>query len=223
MMYLFQERTSLRRWKPERVAFMSCMFSTQIISAFGKFQGNRKGYKVDNTLLEYGRGELPYHGSTSSVWYVAVDRLYIPVFVNQNHWISMCANLVTRTIEVFDCGGRKNNRAVEAFAVLIPRILKAVQSADRRKDFNVKQFATSYVPMRAMNLSGNDCGAYALKFIECHLMGLDFALLNDENIQEARHKIACDLWEAANDPVLQYRMNTFKPPQRTPEKVVELV
>ena len=68
----------------------------------------------------------------------------------------------------------------------------------------------------------NDCGAYSLKFIECHLLGLDFSLVNDENIQEARHKIAFDLWEAANDEALQYRMSTFKPPKRAPEKTVEL-
>nr|VDC83970.1 unnamed protein product [Brassica rapa] len=154
-----------------------------------KFDGNRRGYKVDNNLLEYGRGELPYHGSTGSV---------------------------------FDCGGKKNNKAVEAFAVLIPRIVKAVQSSDKKKDFNVKQYAVSYVPMRALNTSGNDCGAYSLKFIECHLLGLDFSLVNDENIQEARHKIAFDLWEAANDESLQYRMSTFKPPKRAPEKTVEL-
>ncbi|KAG2308769.1 hypothetical protein Bca52824_028517 [Brassica carinata] len=203
--------TSLRRWKPNQVAFMNCMFSNQIITAYGKFDGNRRGYKVDNNLLEYGRGELPYHGSTCSVWSVDVDRLYIPICVNQIHWISMCVNLVNRTVEVFDCGGKKNNKAVEALV-----------SSDKKKDFNVKQYVVSYVPMRALNTSGNDCGAYSLKFIECHLLGLDFSLVNNENIQEARHKIAFDLWEAANDEALQYRMSTFKPPKRAPKKTVEL-
>ncbi|KAF8102770.1 hypothetical protein N665_0195s0007 [Sinapis alba] len=215
-------KSSLCRWKVERVAFLSCLFSNQIISSNGKFQGNKRGYKVDDILLDYGRGELPYHGITGSVWDVDVNRLYIPVFVNQNHWISMCVNLVNRTVEVFDCGGRKNTRTVEAFASLIPRIVKAVQPSDKKKDLNVKQYSISYVPMPSLNKTGNDCGAYALKFIECHVLGLDFALLNDENIQEARHKIAYDLWEAANDEVLQYRMSMFKAPKRAPEEVVEL-
>nr|VDD18269.1 unnamed protein product [Brassica rapa] len=187
MMYLFREKTTLRRWSPDRVAFLNCMFSNQIITAYGKLDGNRRGYKIDDNFLEYGRGELPYHGSTGSVWSVDVDRLYIPICVNQIHWISICVNLVNRTIDVFDCGGKKNNRVIEAFAVLIPRIVKAVQSPERKKDFN---------------------------FIECHLLGLDFSLVNDENIKEARHKIAFDLWEAANDAVLQSRMSTFKPPKQ---------
>ena len=198
------------------------MFSNQINTAYGKFDGNRRVYKIDHHFLEYGRGELPYHGSTGSVWGVDVDRLYIPICVNQIHWISICVNLVNRTVDVFDCGGKKNTRVVESFAVLIPRIINAVQSPERKKDFNVKQYTVSYVPMHGLNMSGNDCGAYSLKFIECHLLGLDFSLVNDENIKEARHKIAFDLWEAANDEALQYRMSTFKPPKRAPEKMVEI-
>ncbi|CAG7862802.1 unnamed protein product [Brassica rapa] len=73
--------------------------------AYGKFDGNRRGYKVDNNFLEYGRGELPYHGSTGSVWSVDVDGLYIPICVNQIHWISMCVNILNRTVEVFDYAG----------------------------------------------------------------------------------------------------------------------
>ncbi|KAG2291137.1 hypothetical protein Bca4012_007092 [Brassica carinata] len=144
MMYLFREKTALRRWSPDRVAFLNCMFSNQIITAYGKFDGNRRGYKIDDNFLEYGRGELPYHGSTGSVWSIDVDRLYIPICVNQIHWISICVNLVNRTIDVFDCGGKKNSRVVEAFAILIPRIVKAVQSPERKKDFNVKQYIVSY-------------------------------------------------------------------------------
>ncbi|CAF1924652.1 unnamed protein product [Brassica napus] len=113
MMYLFREKTTLRRWSPDRVAFLNCMFSNQIITAYGKLDGNRRGYKIDDNFLEYGRGELPYHGSTGSVWSVDVDRLYIPICVNQIHWISICVNLVNRTIDVFDCGGKKNNRVIK--------------------------------------------------------------------------------------------------------------
>lgn len=221
MMYLFQEKTSLRRWKPDRVAFMTCLFSMQLTKTYSKFLGNARGFKVDESLLSYGLGEQPYHGKTGAVWSVDVDRLYIPVNLKDSHWISLCVNLVNRTIDVFDCGGMKNHKAVEAFAVLIPRIVKAVQPAETRKHFKVTQYSVSYVPMPCLNESSSDCGAYALKFIECHVLGLPFTLVNDENIAEARHKIAYDLWEAANDEVLQYRMTTFKPPVRAPAKPIE--
>ncbi|KAF2556155.1 hypothetical protein F2Q68_00017716 [Brassica cretica] len=48
--------------------------------------------------------------------------MYVPLLVHGNHWISMCVNFVTRSIEVFDCGGMKHNKDLEPFAHLIPRI-----------------------------------------------------------------------------------------------------
>ncbi|KAL0877354.1 hypothetical protein Bca101_027059 [Brassica carinata] len=62
--------------------------------------------------------------------------MYVPLNVG-NDWISMCVNFVTRSIEVFDCEGLKHNSAVESFAVLIPRIVKAVLSSTSRQH-NVK-------------------------------------------------------------------------------------
>ncbi|KAG2269164.1 hypothetical protein Bca52824_063719 [Brassica carinata] len=57
--------------------------------------------------------------------------------------------------------------------------------------------------------TSSDCGVY--KHIEAQLLGMDLTLVNDDNIREARHKIAYDLWEAANDPELISRMEMFVP------------
>ena len=77
--------------------------------------------------------------------------------------------------------------------------------------------------MPFINKSSSDCGVYALKFIECHALGLDFTLVNDDNIREARQKIAYDLWEVANDPELMLRMSKYTPPKTITSNVVELV
>ncbi|KAF2555945.1 hypothetical protein F2Q68_00016044 [Brassica cretica] len=76
--------------------------------------------------------------------------------------------------------------------------------------------------MPLLNKSSNDCGVYSLKHIEFHLLGLDFSLVNDNNIREARQKIAYDLWEAANDPVLISRIAQFTLPKIITNPVVEL-
>ncbi|KAF3584023.1 hypothetical protein F2Q69_00026258 [Brassica cretica] len=73
-----------------------------------------------------------------------------------------------------------------------------------------------------LNKSSSDCGVYALKHIECHLLGLDFSLVNDNNIREARQKIAYDLWEAAIDHVLIERMAKFTPLMTISSALVEL-
>ncbi|KAG2312605.1 hypothetical protein Bca52824_024162 [Brassica carinata] len=50
MMWLFTERTSLRRWFPNKVAFMTCLFSNQIKNSFQEFKKDKKKFKVTGLL-----------------------------------------------------------------------------------------------------------------------------------------------------------------------------
>ncbi|XP_033129127.1 uncharacterized protein LOC117126016 [Brassica rapa] len=137
-MYVFRERTSLKRWRPHRVAFMTVVFSNMIKKEYGHLEGQgRKSYMLHNLLLQFGKGVLPPHGRTHEIWNIDVDRLYVPVHVSGNHWIALCISFVTRSIEVFDCSGRKRYKEVDGFANLIPRIVKAVQPMRHQKDFTV--------------------------------------------------------------------------------------
>ncbi|ESQ44540.1 hypothetical protein EUTSA_v10003498mg [Eutrema salsugineum] len=82
------------------------------------------------------------------------------------------------------------------------------------KQLVIKPYTVKYVPMRhVINRSSCDCGVYALKFIECHMLGLQLSLLNDDNIYAARMKITYDLWKAAHDPILIERMRQYVPPK----------
>nr|VDD52241.1 unnamed protein product [Brassica oleracea] len=207
MMYLFTEMTTLRRWEPSKVAFMSCMFSNQMKTSFEEFRKDKKKFKVLELLHRYDIGELPAHGRTRLMWDLDVTCMYVPL----------------NSIEVFDCEGLKHNKEVEPFAFLIPRIVKSVHSSKSRQQLKVKQYTVSYAPMPyLLNKSNSDCGVYALKHIECHLLGLDFSLVNDNNIREARQKIAYDLWEAANDPEIILRMAQYTPPKMIINPLVEL-
>ncbi|KAH0852556.1 hypothetical protein HID58_093939, partial [Brassica napus] len=84
VMFIWRVNTTLNRWAPRRVAFMSAMFCLQVDAAYKKFLPNKKAYQLPDFLLGYGRGELPSHGRTDLVWGVDVDRLYFPLFVNVN-------------------------------------------------------------------------------------------------------------------------------------------
>ncbi|KAG2271520.1 hypothetical protein Bca52824_066075 [Brassica carinata] len=104
-MYVFRERTSLKRWRPHRVAFMTVVFSNMIKKEYGHLEAQgRKSYMLHNLLLQYGKGVLPPHGRTHEIWNINVNRLYVPVHVSGNHWIALCIIFVTRSIDVFDCG-----------------------------------------------------------------------------------------------------------------------
>ena len=105
---------------------MTCVFSDLIAKDYKNFAKGIKNYKMDPLLLEYGKGQLSSHSRTQKFWNVDVDRMYIHVWVNCNHWIALCISFVTRNIQVFDCGGRKRIKEVEAFTHLISRIVKVV-------------------------------------------------------------------------------------------------
>ncbi|CAN6817462.1 unnamed protein product [Brassica oleracea] len=94
--------------------------------------------------------------------------------------------------------------------------------AENKKHLNVVKYKVVYVPVPFINKSSSDCGVYALKFIECHALGLDFTLVNDDNIREARQKIAYDLWEAANDPELMLRMSKYTPPKTITSDILDM-
>ncbi|KAF8105151.1 hypothetical protein N665_0162s0030 [Sinapis alba] len=211
-MYIWRVNTTLKRWAPTRIAFMNAMFCLQMDAAYKMFSVNRKAYQLPDFLLSYGRGELPSHGRTDEVWGVNVDRLYFPLFVNGNHWISVCVNIIEKRVEVFDCSRGKNRQYVEKFAALILRIVKAVGPPESKKQLLLSPYSIVEVPMQArLNKSCCDCGAYALKHLECHVLGLDLSLVDDEIIQGCRQKIAVDLWEAAHDPILAQVMTRYVP------------
>ncbi|XP_056850736.1 uncharacterized protein LOC130500056 [Raphanus sativus] len=196
-MFMWRVKTTLNLWAPKRVAFMSAMFCLQVHAAFIKFSPNRKAYKLTDFLLGYGRGELPSHGRTDQVWGVDVDRLYFPLFVN---------------VEVYDCGGGKNRQHVEKFAALIPRIVKAVAPPERQKPLLLSAYTIVDVPMKKrLNKSCCDCGVYALKHLECLLLGLDISLVDDEIIMGCRQKLGVDLWEGAHEPIYAEAMTRYVP------------
>ncbi|KAG2311376.1 hypothetical protein Bca52824_022933 [Brassica carinata] len=128
-MFIWRVNTTLHRWTPSRVAFMSAI------------------------------GEIPSHGRTDQVWGVNVDRLYFPLFVNGNHWVGVCVNIIEKKVEVFDCSRGKNRQYVEKFIAMIPRIVKAVGPLERRKPTPLR-YSIMDVPMKMrLNKSCCDCGA----------------------------------------------------------------
>lgn len=129
-----------------------------------------------------------------------------------NHWVGVCVNIIERKVEVFDCGRGKNRQYVEKFAAIIPRIVKSVAPQERQKQLLLSSYSIVDVPMKLrLNKSCCDCGAYALKHLECSLLGLDVSLVDDEIIMGCRQKIGVDLWEAAHDPIFAEVMTRYVP------------
>ncbi|CAE6075028.1 unnamed protein product [Arabidopsis arenosa] len=213
-MYLFREKSSLGRLDLARVGFMDCSFGMRLNNEYTKFVKNKRSHQWSSLIQDYANGELPPHGRTRKQWRSDFDRIYFPLHVNGNHWISLCINFIQRTVDIFDCAGHNHRRNVEAFAITIPRILKEIHTKSYGKNLLLSPYTLVHVPVPpGLNKSRCDCGVYARKYIECHFMGLPMDILDDVNIKHARQRIAVDLWEAASDPVFIDRMAKYEPPQ----------
>ena len=106
---------------------------------------------------------------------------------------------------------------------MIPRIVKAVAPPERQKQVLLASYSIVDVPMKTrLNKSCCDCGAYALKHLECHLLGIDLSLLDDEIIMGCIQKIGVDLWEAAHDPIYAEAMTRYVPSPWEREEVFDL-
>ncbi|CAA7017798.1 unnamed protein product [Microthlaspi erraticum] len=223
LLYVFRENTTLKRWDVDRVGFMNFNFACCIKAAYEQWKSVKKKFEVSEYLMAFGKGILPAHGRTDKVWGVDFDRIYTPVSVGGNHWIALCINFSERVIDVFDCNGLKRYREVDAFTHMVPRIMKEVQTGETKKNLSVAPYTARYVPMRdGMNETHSDCEVYTLKFIECHALGRDVSLLNDENMKYARYKIASDLLQAGRDEVLLERMSRHVTPEFAPTETIDI-
>ncbi|KAF2614998.1 hypothetical protein F2Q70_00013026 [Brassica cretica] len=76
---------------------------------------------------------------------------------------------------------------------MIPRIVKAVAPPESKKQLLLSPYSIVDVPMKSrLNKTCADCGVYALKHLECLLLGLSLTLVDDEIMQGCRQKIALD-------------------------------
>ncbi|KAG2269015.1 hypothetical protein Bca52824_063570 [Brassica carinata] len=127
-MYVF-ERTSLKRWRPHRVAFMTAAFSNMIKKEYGHLEAQgRKSYMLHNLLLQFGKGVLPPHGRTHEIWNIDVDRLYVPCSCRWESLDRLVHQFRGRgALKCYLLSGKKRYKEVDGFANLIQRIVKAVQ------------------------------------------------------------------------------------------------
>ena len=140
-----------------------------------------------------------------------------------NHWISVCVNIIEKKVEAFDCQRGRNRQYIEKFAAMIPRIVKAVAPPESKKQLLLSPYSIVDVPMKSrLNKSCADCGVYALKHLECLLLGLDLSLVDDEIMQGCRQKIALDIWEAAQDPMLIQLMAEHVPSEYETSDVFDI-
>ncbi|KAF8087944.1 hypothetical protein N665_0560s0022 [Sinapis alba] len=104
-----------------------------------------------------------------------VDDVYAPVNYKNNHWLAIWKLIPRRHIVVWD------------------RIVGYIRQAQLDQPFT---YEVSYAPQ----CESGYCGLFALKYIECHALGLLFpGALQHKNIKPIREQMAVDIFEDIPD------------------------
>ena len=123
--------------------------------------------------------------------------------VDNCHWVLMVICFPDRTIKIYDSSTDLIDKetikgAAIPFAHMIPSVLYTFADAEVKQVMDTAmysiQFVTEGVP-QSKPPHGN-CGIYAVKFLECLVMGVPFAYehLRDSNMSIMRRKLAAEMY-----------------------------
>ncbi|CAN7017050.1 unnamed protein product, partial [Brassica oleracea var. botrytis] len=135
-----------------------------------------------------------------------IDDVYVPVNYNDTHWIAMWISIPKRHIVVWDsiCSSislEELDVVMEPFLYMVPYLLVECASSDeQRAQYSLEPFTyerpTNIPPARA-----GDCVVYTLKYIECHVLGIEFSKKEfaKANGKTMRDKMAVDIFQELPD------------------------
>ncbi|KAG2298692.1 hypothetical protein Bca4012_010165 [Brassica carinata] len=156
-----------------------------------------KNWQANNSVLPGGTyfyyyGLAPRYAETKMWWQENGDTLFSCLNVHKNtHWIAMVISIPDRTVKIYDSGKRSpRDRALRKEAEPFARMLSyalGFYAKDKEKELVDRiEFTIECIwkgVPRARPPYG-DSGVYALKFLECPLMGVELNAkhLNDNNM-----------------------------------------
>lgn len=118
------------------------------------------------------------------------DRLFIPMNVNQGHWVMVVVDLERKTIKCYDSHYRDRNDALKVVKDWLVDGFKHGKLAVDPSNWKPEMEATQNVPQQGNN--AYDCGIFAVLFADflCDDLPLLFTL---EDIPHFRRKMGCDI------------------------------
>ncbi|KAF3599574.1 hypothetical protein F2Q69_00034029 [Brassica cretica] len=151
-MYVFRERTTLKRWNIYRVAFMTCVFSDLIAKDYHNFCKGIKKYtmnplywntiKVDCHLMEE-------HGCCGMSMWIGCTFLSGPIATIGSLYASFWGLEISRCLIV---GVEKESRKWKLSRILSLRLSRSFSHSLRvHKHLIITLYTVSYVPMSGLN------------------------------------------------------------------------
>ncbi|CAN7002770.1 unnamed protein product [Brassica oleracea var. botrytis] len=200
-----------QHFRRERMCFLDHLFAQQWRFNYKDFKDsepdqNGLGRRLPGGAWNYYAGTIPSFCQSNKVWGTDIDDVYAPVNYNDTHWIAMYILIPKRYIVVWDniCSSislEELDMVMKPFLYMVPYLLVECASLDeQRAKYSPEPFTyerlTSIPHARA-----GDCGVYALKYIECHALGMQFSKKDFAKPigKTMRDKMAVDIFKELPD------------------------
>ena len=111
---------------------------------------------------------------------VDVDDIYAPVNFRNEHWIAIWISIPKRHIVVWDnilthIRAADLDVLMEPFVNMVPYLLVECSGSDEeRVKHTLEPYTYERVTVGVPQCRAGDCGVFALKYIECHALGMSF-------------------------------------------------
>lgn len=189
------------------MCFLDHAFSQQWRNNYNEFKNdvgdaNGLGRRLPGGAWNYHSGEVPSFCQSMKVWGEDVDDIYAPVNFNDTHWIAIWISIPNRHIVVWDSILRhitpvQLDEVMEPFIYMVPYLLcECAVTDEQRAKYTLEPYTYERPTIGVPQCHSGDCGPFALKYIECHALGMDFPrAFCSRNGKIIREKMALDIHE----------------------------
>ncbi|KAL1225310.1 hypothetical protein V5N11_009824 [Cardamine amara subsp. amara] len=175
-----------------------------VATDFPQFEISHKNILFRDYYVDHFNGVAPIGPATNKKWFIDVDNLYDCLFVNGNHWVALDINLPAKKIYIFDSiPSLVRDDQMVLQCMFLRRMIPVLLSQEIDDEVHKKSYAMLEVRRVKVNVPLNedpeDCGVFALKYIECLALGKPFDRLCDRNIPALRVKLPTELFDEVGE------------------------
>ncbi|CAN6829632.1 unnamed protein product [Brassica oleracea] len=200
-----------QHFRSERMCLLDHLFAQQWRFNYKDFKDsepdqNGLGRRLSGGAWNYYAGTIPSFCQSNKVWGTDIDDVYAPMNYADTHWIAMWILIPKRHIVVWDsiCSSispEELDVVMEIFLYMVPYLLvECASSEEQRAQYSLEPFTYERLTNIPQARSG-DCGVYALKYIECHALGMPFSKKDfaKPNRKTMRDNMAVDIFKELPD------------------------
>ncbi|PRQ47901.1 putative powdery mildew resistance protein, RPW8 [Rosa chinensis] len=197
-LYAVRKRANLQSQSSSQCCtILDTVFWSWMNGRWEDFQNNSKSYKWDSDLRDYPLGKSPKYARRWS----EVDHLYLPININNQHWVAVCADIIRRKLTVYNSMRSATqdefiSNILKPMATMLPSLLVQSGFYEHRPELSP---LTS--PLKVVHLADNipqqivsgDCGVFMLNYIEYLSYGRPLGFVQAD-IQLFREKMALEMF-----------------------------